>query len=70
MPREGHWVEVLNTNSKRYGGNGEGHLEPVKTQPVKWDGRAQAVDLTLPGMSVMFFRFKPGTGEKAEAPKQ
>jgi 1,4-alpha-glucan branching enzyme len=57
---------VLNTNSKRYGGTGEGHLEPVKTQPVKWDGRPNAVDLTLPGMSAMFFLFKPVLGEKAE----
>jgi 1,4-alpha-glucan branching enzyme len=60
------WVEVLNTNSKRYGGGGEGHLEPVKTQPVKWDGRPNAVDLTLPGMTAMFFLFKPAAVEKGE----
>jgi putative CocE/NonD family hydrolase len=60
----GLWAEALNTNAKRYGGGGEGHLEPVKTQAVKWDGRPHAVDLTLPGMSVMFFLFKPATVEK------
>jgi 1,4-alpha-glucan branching enzyme len=66
VPREGQWVEVLNTNSKRYGGTGDGHLEPVKTQAVKWDGRPNAVDLTLPGMTVMFFLFKPVAVEKVE----
>ena len=67
VPKEGLWVEVLNTNSKRYGGSGDGHSEPVKTQAVKWDGRPNAVDLTLPGMSVMFFLFKPAPVEKVEA---
>jgi len=66
VPREGQWVEVLNTNSKRYGGSGEGHLEPVKTQAVKWDGRLNAVDLTLPGMSVMYFLFQPAPVEETE----
>jgi 1,4-alpha-glucan branching enzyme len=59
VPREGLWTEALNTNSKRYGGGGEGHLEPVKTQPIKWDGRPHALDLNLPGMSVLYFLLSP-----------
>jgi 1,4-alpha-glucan branching enzyme len=66
VPKDGQWVEVLNTNSKRYGGTGEGHLESVKSQPIKWDGRPNAVDLTLPGMSVLFFLYKPATVEKTQ----
>jgi 1,4-alpha-glucan branching enzyme len=59
VPREGSWTEVLNSNSKRYGGSGHGHLEPVKTQPIKWDGRPQALDLNLPGMAVLYFLLSP-----------
>jgi 1,4-alpha-glucan branching enzyme len=55
VPREGQWQEVLNTNARRYGGSGEGNPEPLRTTPVKWDGRAQALDLFLPGMSVIYF---------------
>ena len=58
VPREGFWVETLNTNAKKYGGGGEGHPEPVKTNPIKWDGRPHAVDLSLPGMTALFFFYR------------
>jgi 1,4-alpha-glucan branching enzyme len=59
VPRPGLWVETLNTNAKPYGGDGAGHTEPLKTVPTKWDGRPHAVDLNLPGMSALFFLFRP-----------
>ena len=65
VPREGAWTEVLNTNSKRYGGSGHGHLEPVKTQPIKWDGRPHSLDLTLPGMAVLYFLLSPNPAAAA-----
>jgi len=55
VPREGWWAEVLNTDSKRYGGSGHGQLEPPRTQAIKWDGRPHSVDLSLPGMTVLYF---------------
>ena len=59
VPREGSWTEVLNTNSKRYGGSGHGHLAPLTTQPIKWDGRLHSLDLSLPGMTVLYFLLSP-----------
>jgi 1,4-alpha-glucan branching enzyme len=59
VPREGTWVEALNTNSGKYGGGGEGNAEGVRSEPTKWDGRPHSVDLFLPGMAVMFFLFRP-----------
>jgi 1,4-alpha-glucan branching enzyme len=59
VPREGWWREAVNTNSKRYGGSGHGHLEPVRSQPIKWDGRPHSVDLSLPGMTVFYFLYSP-----------
>ncbi len=69
VPQAGLWVEILNTNGKRYGGDGAGHAEPVKTSPIKWDDRLHSVELTLPGMSTMFFRFRslPAAPESALA---
>jgi 1,4-alpha-glucan branching enzyme len=55
VPREGVWKQVVNTNDKKYGGSGEGNSAEVKTNPIKWDGRPHAVDLFLPGMSVLYF---------------
>jgi 1,4-alpha-glucan branching enzyme len=62
VPREGRWIEALNTNAKRYGGGGEGHAEPVRTYALQWDGFPHAIDLALPGMSVLYFLFQPGQG--------
>ena len=66
VPREGLWVEVLNTNSQRYGGTGEGNQQPLKTNPIRWDGQPQAIDLALPGMATLFFLFDPPTASLEE----
>jgi len=58
-PKECLWVEALNTNAKRYGGDGGGDAEPLQTKPIKWDGRPAAVDINIPGMSVLYFLYKP-----------
>ncbi len=64
VPRDGLWREVLNTNAQKYGGDGAGNPSGAQAQPIPWDGRPFAVDLHLPGMSVMFF-----VPEKSETPK-
>ena len=48
-------MEVLNTNATRYGGNGEGNKEVVKTDPIPWNGRPCSINFTLPGMSTVYF---------------
>ena len=55
VPREGSWVEVLSTNSRQYGGNGEGNAHGVKTNSIAWNGRPFALDLHLPGMTTLYF---------------
>ena len=66
VPREGYWVEVLNTNSQKYGGTGEGSGRSLKTNPIRWDGQPQAIDLALPGMSTLFFLFASPTRSRDE----
>src|SRR4029079_984984 len=67
FPREALWVEVLNTNSQKYGGTGEGNKGALKTNPTRWDGHAHAIDLVLPGMSTLFFLFAPASIEALAA---
>lgn len=52
----GVWTEVLNTDEERYGGSGVGNPEPVKTEPVAWNGRANSVELTLPPLTTLWLR--------------
>jgi len=67
VPREGLWGEVLNTNSQKYGGTGEGNKQALKTNPIRWDGHEHALDLVLPGMSTLFFLFAPASIEELAA---
>ena len=55
VPREGFWVEVLNTNSRRYGGNDEGNSGGANANPIGWNGRPFALDVNLPGMTTLYF---------------
>jgi len=55
VPREGFWAEVLSTNSKKYGGTGDGNVPELKTNPIRWDGRPCAIDVFLPGMTTLYF---------------
>ena len=68
VPREGLWVEVLNTNSQKYGGTGEGNPQAVKSNPIRWDGRPHAIDLSLPGMTTLFFLLAPPPAAPDELP--
>jgi 1,4-alpha-glucan branching enzyme len=68
VPCGGLWKEVLNTNAQKYGGDASGNPSGAQAQPIQWDGRPFAVDLCLPGMSVLFFLpEKPETPDTAPA---
>jgi 1,4-alpha-glucan branching enzyme len=72
VPREGIWKQALNTNEKKYGGNGDGNPPEIKTNPIKWDGQPHALDLFLPGMSVVYFLYSgvPAVAPAGEEPKK
>jgi 1,4-alpha-glucan branching enzyme len=57
VPQRGYWKEVLNTNSSYYGGAGFGNHggRPAVTMPA--DGYEQSLSITLPGLSVLVFRW-------------
>ena len=56
VPCSGFWSEVLNSDAAIYGGSGQGNLGGVEAAPVPAHGRYYSVSLTLPPLSVVFFK--------------
>ena len=55
VPRGGFWREVLNSDSRTYGGSGLGNLGGLQTAPLPAHGRAQSLELVLPPLAALFF---------------
>jgi 1,4-alpha-glucan branching enzyme len=58
VPSAGRWVEVLNSDDKKYGGSGVTHKAPVFSQPQPWQGRAQSIEITLPPLGIVCFELE------------
>jgi 1,4-alpha-glucan branching enzyme len=56
VPRSGYWREVLNSDSKQYGGSGHGNLGGVEASVVPFHGRPYSLNLTLPPLGALFFK--------------
>jgi 1,4-alpha-glucan branching enzyme len=56
VPRGGWWREVLNSDADAYGGSGRGNLGGVEAAPIGSHGRSHSVVLTLPPLTVLFFK--------------
>ncbi len=56
VPHAGYWMEILNSDSKIYGGSGMGNLGGVKAEKNESHGRDYSVHLTLPPLSVLVFK--------------
>jgi 1,4-alpha-glucan branching enzyme len=52
--RDSVWLEILNTDAQVYGGSGTGNPDPVKAEPVPWNGRDTSAPLTLPPLSTIW----------------
>jgi 1,4-alpha-glucan branching enzyme len=60
VPFGGAWREVLNSDAAEYGGSGIGNLGQVMAEPVETMGRSHSLVLTLPPLSIVFFRGSNG----------
>ena len=56
VPEEGHYREVLNTDSEIYGGSNMGNPGGVVSRPVPMHGRKHSIAITLPPLAVVVFR--------------
>jgi len=56
VPRKGFWTEILNSDARDYGGSGQGNLGKVEARPVPFHGKPYSLNITLPPLSVLFFK--------------
>jgi 1,4-alpha-glucan branching enzyme len=52
----GFWKEILNSDSKTYGGSGRGNMGGVESTPIPFHSKTCSVNITLPPLSVVFLK--------------
>jgi 1,4-alpha-glucan branching enzyme len=58
VAEEGVYRELLNSDATVYGGSNMGNLGEISSDPVPKHGRPNSLNLTLPPLSIMFFKRK------------
>jgi 1,4-alpha-glucan branching enzyme len=56
VPRGGTWREILNSDSKAYGGVDFGNLGATDAQEVASHGRPYSLNLIIPPLGAVFFK--------------
>ena len=56
VPRGGVWKEILNSDSKDYGGTDFGNLGSAEAQPIATHGRPYSLNLIVPPLAALFFK--------------
>jgi 1,4-alpha-glucan branching enzyme len=70
VPLDGTYREVLNTDSRHYGGGDVGNgLGPIPAEARPWMNRPYSVGLTVPPLGTIILRREaPAKGESKPAP--
>ena len=58
VPMEGTYEPVINSDDERFGGTGNFPSKELKSAPAEWNGRANHVELTLPPLATLVYRYK------------
>jgi 1,4-alpha-glucan branching enzyme len=56
VPRGGYWREILNSDAPIYGGSGLGNYGGCEATPMPYEDFAQSLSITVPPLSVLFFK--------------
>lgn len=56
VPQSGLWQELLNSDAQEYGGSNVGNYGGVEAQDIPWHNHSYCIELTLPPLSMMFFK--------------
>ncbi|CAN5218320.1 1,4-alpha-glucan branching protein GlgB [soil metagenome] len=56
VPREGEWMELLNSDAVIYGGSAQGNFGSVATVPFRSQGQPFSLLLTMPPLSMVLFK--------------
>ena len=55
VPEDKPWTEILNSDAKHYGGSGMGNFGKAETNPVKFHGKEQSVNIVIPPLGIVMF---------------
>ncbi len=58
LPRPGYWKEIMNTNSKFYGGSDSGNGAGITSEPQPFDDLEQSAEFTLPPCTTLVFKLE------------
>ncbi len=58
VPRGGYWHEIANSDAGQYWGGNWGNMGGVEASPASNHGRPWSVSVTLPALSVLYFKSK------------
>ncbi len=64
VPTAGHYIELLNSDAKLYGGTDVGNAGGVKSEHTPSHGQQQSLNLTLPPLGLIVMKLDPSTGEE------
>lgn len=56
IPAGGFWKEILNSDSKEYGGSGHGNFGGLEAAPISSHGKFHSLSVTLPPLSMIAFK--------------
>ncbi len=56
VPAGGRWVELLNSDSERYGGSGVGNMGSAEAVAMRYHDRPFSLNLTLPPLGVLLLK--------------
>ncbi len=62
VPRGGYWHEIANSDAGQYWGGNWGNMGGVEASPASHHGRPWSVSVTLPALSISFFKSKGQRG--------
>ena len=54
LPRAGGWRELVNTDSRHYGGSDVGNAGGIDAQAVPWHGQPYSAEVTLPPLAALW----------------
>jgi 1,4-alpha-glucan branching enzyme len=56
VPQAGTWQEVLNSDTRAYGGSGKGNLDALEAKNKPVHGRQYSITLTIPPLAIIFLK--------------
>jgi 1,4-alpha-glucan branching enzyme len=57
VPKAGELKEIFNSDAKKFNGTGDYHNKKISTQDIAWNHRENSIELTLPPLGMMAFKY-------------